>query len=450
MSLAAARPGIRKNIGAAPCSTPDGFACAQLITFSTQPHVITNGDNTAYTVEPGESYTVLGNSPTKTWWGKFVAPITGKMILSVTPVGGVITGGGGSPFDALIGVYTGTAVGALTQIHASDNEWTNFATVAGTTYYVQIGGYLGASGAFSLHLAANDDLINAWDISATPTGTKSFFEGKMSFDAGEPAPLGYTGGTVWYKFTVGSIGGDCQFDTIGSNATPGGHDSVLAVYTSSTPLAPTYGSLTLVQANDQGGGGNDAKINFTSVAGATYFIQVMPMYNGTLSGYKFNWSVSSYTTLSVGPAADTAFGGGAGANSRVSQQFTPTASSVIRKMTVTFIGSPAAGTVRIGVHLSTALTTASREPTSWIAYIDVVNPSSGPVTINFGTDVALTAGGDYRFSVVGETGQRLAALGYKFTPAVPVGGTSANVQYTDDTTQLTTTALEMPFTAFGP
>ncbi len=277
-------------VATAPSTTlTDNWADAVVMDLTLAPHTIVQGNNTGYGLESGEPTAVGGFTTTKTAWAKFTSPVTGKISFGVTTQGGIT-----DPFDALIAVYTGSAVNALTLVAGSDPEEVSFSATAGTVYSIQVGGFSGANGAFDLHVTTNEDVACAWVIPAGTSGTMGpFYEPKMTFESGEPTPSGYSGGTVWYRKTIGGSGGAAQFDLIGSSALTGGHDNVIGVYTSSDPNAPTYANLTLVVADDQSGGNNDAKANFTASSSTVYFIQVMPMYNGTASAYKLNYSVPS-------------------------------------------------------------------------------------------------------------------------------------------------------------
>ena len=70
----------------------------------------------------------------------------------------------GSDFDTELGVYTGSAVGGLTQVACNDDvaailqSDVGFAAVAGTTYYFRVGGFHGATGAVQFTLDFGADL----------------------------------------------------------------------------------------------------------------------------------------------------------------------------------------------------------------------------------------------------------------------------------------------------
>jgi subtilisin family serine protease len=80
------------------------------------------------------------------WW-RFTAPSDGQVTLSTE----------GSTFDTLLGVYTGSSIGTLTEVAANDDDssqvrWSRvaFAVTSQTTYRVAVDGYGGETGAISL------------------------------------------------------------------------------------------------------------------------------------------------------------------------------------------------------------------------------------------------------------------------------------------------------------
>ncbi len=114
--------------------------------------------NVGTTGETGEPLT-LGNGSLNTQWYSWTAPSSGFVSFGTcNPTGSSLTN-----FDTTIGVYTGNAVNALTQIGFNDdttgcNSVVNanygstvaFTAVAGTTYRIQVDGYASATGQFNL------------------------------------------------------------------------------------------------------------------------------------------------------------------------------------------------------------------------------------------------------------------------------------------------------------
>ena len=110
--------------------------------------VVANASNVSFTKQTGEP-NHAGNPGGKSIWWRWVAPTSGPIKISTA----------GSAINTLLGVYTGTAVNALTKI-ASDNNslgGTNrsqvtFNATSGTPYLIAVDGYNGASGKITMAL----------------------------------------------------------------------------------------------------------------------------------------------------------------------------------------------------------------------------------------------------------------------------------------------------------
>jgi hypothetical protein len=109
------------------------------------------GTNVAATKEPGEPNHAGNVGGASVWW-KWIAPITGSATVTTD----------GSNFDTLLGVYTGSSVGNLTQVAANDDDSqgqtssVTFNAVMGTTYYIAVDGYFGPShGLHEGHIVLN-------------------------------------------------------------------------------------------------------------------------------------------------------------------------------------------------------------------------------------------------------------------------------------------------------
>lgn len=103
------------------------------------------GSNVNATKETGEP-NHAGNTGGKSVWWTWMPSASGTAVISTT----------GSGFDTVLGVYTGTSVGALT-VRASDDDSggnntsrVSFSVTAGTAYQIAVDGYNGASGSISL------------------------------------------------------------------------------------------------------------------------------------------------------------------------------------------------------------------------------------------------------------------------------------------------------------
>ena len=115
----------------------DNFADAELLVGDSG---VVAGRNRNATVENGEVHKCF---PTATVWYKWTPTMTGAILFGVY-----------ADYDSVIGVYTGTAVGALERIAFNDDSDDDFSSVvafnaiAGTTYYVAVGGYGDSNGSF--------------------------------------------------------------------------------------------------------------------------------------------------------------------------------------------------------------------------------------------------------------------------------------------------------------
>ncbi len=107
----------------------------------------TAGNNAGATKETGEP-NHAGNAGGKSVWWQWTAPAAGQVTISTL----------GSSFDTLLGIYTGTAVNALTTIASNDDvsisvkqSQVTFTAVSGTTYRIAVDGKNGASGTIILN-----------------------------------------------------------------------------------------------------------------------------------------------------------------------------------------------------------------------------------------------------------------------------------------------------------
>ena len=246
-----------------PVSPPanDFFANAALITGSSAHLDGTNQFATSETGEPAHDYYTAQRS---VWW-KWVAPSTGLVGIDTV----------GSNFDTILAVYTGSAVNALTVVAADDEAGGShtsalaFNATSGTTYWIAVDGYYGATGAIRLNLAlplpapANDAFANATLISGSVAHILATNLAATK-ETGEPNHAGSFGGhSVWWKW-VAPANGTVAVDTIGSYV-----DTVLGVYTGTTVNA-----LTTIASDDDSGGYYTSALRFSAVAGTTYMIGV--------------------------------------------------------------------------------------------------------------------------------------------------------------------------------
>jgi len=220
------------------------------------------GSNIGATKESGEPFHA-GNVGGRSVWWTWTAPLTGPVTISTA----------GSPFDTLLGVYTGSSLATLTLIGANDDSGgtltstVGFAASAGTTYRIAVDGYNGASSNIWLTISnpppANDMFANSITIPNTISTVAGHNLGATK-EPGEPNHAGVGGGkSVWWTWTA-PADGMMRVSTEGSS-----YDTTLAVYTGSS-----VSSLGLVASNDDSGGFLTSAVRFIARAGATYQVAV--------------------------------------------------------------------------------------------------------------------------------------------------------------------------------
>ncbi|MDP2138629.1 MAG: matrixin family metalloprotease [Candidatus Didemnitutus sp.] len=134
----------------------DAFAAALPITLTNNTTLITSSSTNA-TKEPNEPNHAPGEPGGASVWWRWTATGTGS-VTAVTD---------GSNFDTLLASYTGTQVGALTQLAANDDVETpaqnpsptrkrtsiiTFTVTAGTVYYFAVDGWAGETGSVRLEI----------------------------------------------------------------------------------------------------------------------------------------------------------------------------------------------------------------------------------------------------------------------------------------------------------
>ncbi len=247
--------------GFAPPPPNDNFVNGLVLTGTNPSASGTNAGATKETGEPNHA----NNSGGKSVWWRWTAPASGTFSITTA----------GSNFDTTLGVYTGSAVNALTLIGGDDDSGpgvtslVTFNATAGVTYQIAVDGYSGASGSISLALSppvappANDNFASAFTLTGDAPST-SGTNLSATREPGEPNHAGDPGGhSVWWRWTSTRTG-YVSVSTAGSN-----FDTLLAVYTGSAVNA-----LTLVAANDQANDTDQSQLVFAATAGVEYFLAV--------------------------------------------------------------------------------------------------------------------------------------------------------------------------------
>ncbi len=227
--------------------------------------VSTSGSSVGASFETGEvehnpEFTDTGGSSV---WFKWTAPLAENFTFSTE----------GSNFDTVMSIYTGTGVTALTFVAGNDDAIsgsggfarTAFDAIAGTTYFIVIDGFNGASGLYDLSITptgapAIDAFASAMAISGS-MGSASTQSVNATAETGEPDHAGQTATkSVWFDWSA-PADGNFTFNTDGSS-----FDTVLAIYTGTDISA-----LTSVASNDNQGIASISKPSFTPGASQVTF-----------------------------------------------------------------------------------------------------------------------------------------------------------------------------------
>jgi Calx-beta domain/Domain of unknown function DUF11 len=279
--------------------------------------------NVGTTGETGEPLT-LGGGNLNTQWYSWVAPVSGFVSFGTcNPTGSSLT-----TFDTTIGVYTGAAVNALTQIGFNDdtpgcNSVVNanygstvaFNATAGTTYRIQVDGYGSTTGQFNLFYgysgfttaltgatATEGGGTGAFTVvlNAVPTGTATLTLGSSPQCTFSPNPLTFTSANwnVAQTVTVAAID-----DTVVEGAhfcspsaiTPSGGGVVASSAPPPTINVNDNDTATVSIANTTNGAEAGA------VAGLMTLTQTAVSANNTVVAYSITGTATSgadYTALS--------------------------------------------------------------------------------------------------------------------------------------------------------
>lgn len=269
---------------AAPPAPNDDFAAAIELDGDTGGSASTNAGATKETGEPDHGGSRGGAS---VWW-RWTAPVSGWATF----------GDNGSSYEfagRIWAVYTGTSVGALTEVAVGRGVWGNFEdsvsfrTTAGTTYSIAVEApveYTGRIGLTWYSTPVNDDFAKATTIQgANGSLTDTNIYGTL--EPGEPRIQGLEGhNSVWYRWTAPQTG-TVTFDTCGSSS--GAFHPILGVYTGSS-----VDSLTVVAESNDSFCLERSQVWFTARAGTTYFVSVQGKYGET--SFTLGWEYSSTTT----------------------------------------------------------------------------------------------------------------------------------------------------------
>ena len=235
--------GARHALAAPPLN--DSFVAAQLLGGEVGEVVATSKDGTKEAGEPAHAGEAGGASV----WFQWTAAREGSLTVWVNV----------PTFDTVMGVYTGGAVGALTEVASNDDYGAStasrvtFPVDVGTTYRIAVDGVGGTEGPFRLRWRqgpVNDFFADA-EVLTGPSGSVEGSSFGATAEPGEASELSAV--STWFRWTApedGSFG----FHVRSAEG--------LTVYTGSSPG-------TLVALGPTG-----TELVFTAVAGTEYSVRV--------------------------------------------------------------------------------------------------------------------------------------------------------------------------------
>ena len=341
--------------GASAAAAPPNDNFANATVLSGQP-ATQNGTSVGATLEPGEDPNVAGNTGGASIWYAWTASAPGQVTIDTE----------GSTFDTLLGVYTGSSVGALTVVASNDDNpaagdrtsLVSFDVSAGTTYHIRVDGYLAATGSVTVHLTEvppppNDNFANATVLSGKNVSRLGDSSVAATLESGEdPNVAGTAGGaSVWYSWTAPD-NGRVRIDTSTSD-----FDTLLGAYTGGS-----VGALNEIASNDDDptAGNLTSAVSFAVTAGTVYRIRV-DGFQGASGDVHVHLALA---TVPGTPTGVTATAGDATAALNWSAPASDGGSAVTGYDVTTYVNGVAQGVA----HLGTATSTTFASLTNGAAY----------------------------------------------------------------------------------
>ena len=189
----------------------DNFVNRIIVNATASSPGTSSSNNIGATRESGEPLNTSGSGGHTVWWA-WTATASGTVTIDTFT----------SNFDTTLGVYTGSAVNALTLVASDDDSSgvlqssVTFAAVAGTQYQISVDGYSSNEGNITLHVTPlSPPVITSFTPISGPVGTVVTIKGY-----GFTSPSSVTFNGVGASFTTGA-GGTEITATVPSGATTG-------------------------------------------------------------------------------------------------------------------------------------------------------------------------------------------------------------------------------------
>ena len=290
----------------------DDFSTA--IDLGVAPATRTGDTNLAATLEVGEDTTVHGEPGGASVWYRWTPATTGPVVIDTVA----------SDFDTLLGVYTGSSVGALAPIASNDDREcdvasedvssaVSFTATAFTVYRIRVDGFGGNHGTIKLHLALGTATVPCAPINVTATEGA----GQATVSWGEPGSGGsaitgydvtrYVGGVAQGTTSVGAVTGT----TVGglTNGTTYTFRVVAKNAAGTGPLSSVSNAVTPRTVPDAPTG-----VIAAAGAGQATVSWAAPGFNGgsAITGYevtRYLSGVAQGTTSVAGPVTQTTVSG---------------------------------------------------------------------------------------------------------------------------------------------
>ncbi len=249
--------------------------CAEAITITTGQYA---GSTSGAAREINDTCTPPSASGGDVFY-RWVAPCSGVLILNTC----------GSAYDTALSVSTG-ACGSLTEIACNDDaaggqcgagslqSYLNVAVAAGTAYTVRVSGYNGATGAFTLNVAAGASNDNCAAAAAVVAGNTPFDTRCATNDGSAICGGSNASPDVWFQF-ISPCNGAVWFDLCSS-----------ALDTVMTVNRGTCGGLVLISCNDNQGAAscpgspNSSRGAIRATAGTPYLVRIAGNFGITGAG----------------------------------------------------------------------------------------------------------------------------------------------------------------------
>jgi hypothetical protein len=168
----------------APAVPPSNDAFADAVDLGTEVTASASGTNVDATAEPGESAHYRDRRARASVWYRWTPAVERRMQIDTC----------GSHVDTLLAVYTGSALGALSQVASDDDSscrrqsQVDFDALTGETYSIAVDGYRGDEGSIELALRPS----NEFDL-ANPERDEEHGTAEFVIDVPNPGSLELTG-----------------------------------------------------------------------------------------------------------------------------------------------------------------------------------------------------------------------------------------------------------------